>query len=312
MCLIYDTMRFPLLTLLLLALLTGCDSTRSVDFDAEVVVQSFQAAGEPMQPVRLTQTAPLDVAYDAAAFALEGAEVAVDELDGDGAVVRSIAFREEQDGRYVPEEEVIVQPLTRYRLRAEVPVQLDLDQAVQLRTETLVPGAFELAAEAPDTIVYNSAERLTARVTRSEYPGRQSVFVFTTEAIGPLTVERITNEFFRQLVDEGSREEVERELERLRLGSSPLINEQNYEENADGTLTIPLPWIAVPWFGDTIVNASAVDENLRDFLRSEQTQTQGGTLAPGEIPNLIDHVEGGIGVFGSYARVSFDLHVVSQ
>ena len=55
--------------------------------------------------------------------------------------------------------------------------------------------------------------------------------------------------------------------------------------------------------------ANAIDDNLYDFVRSQIIQQGGSTFAPGEIPNILERVNGAHGVFGSYARVSFDLFV---
>ena len=59
----------------------------------------------------------------------------------------------------------------------------------------------------------------------------------------------------------------------------------------------------------TASRASAVDDNLFDFIRSQSVQQGGSTLAPGEIPNVLDHIEGGTGIFGSLARVSHETFV---
>ena len=99
------------------------------------------------------------------------------------------------------------------------------------------------------------------------------------------------------------------DLDDVLITESPPINEQNYDINDDGTLTIRLPWIAVAFYGPNRITASTVDDNLYDFLRSQQVQQGGSTFSPGEIPNVIAHVDGGTGVFGSLARVAADIQV---
>ena len=98
-------------------------------------------------------------------------------------------------------------------------------------------------------------------------------------------------------------------LEDLRVGGSPILNEDNYDPNPDGTLTIRLPWLAITFFGPNRLIANALDDNLYDFIRSQSVQQGGSTFSPGEIPNPLETVTGAHGVFGSYASLSFDLFV---
>ncbi|HYE57643.1 MAG TPA: DUF4249 domain-containing protein, partial [Rhodothermales bacterium] len=139
------------------------------------------------------------------------------------------------------------------------------------------------------------------------------IYLFTTESLltPPTLAEAVP--FVRAFLDSDGdgRMDEDRDftLDDLRLSSSPLLNEANYERNPDGTLTIRLPWIAVVFYGPNRLTVSAVDDNLNDFLRSANVQQGGGTSSPGEILNILDHVENGTGVFGSYARVSRDVFV---
>jgi hypothetical protein len=80
--------------------------------------------------------------------------------------------------------------------------------------------------------------------------------------------------------------------------------------NADGTLTLQLPWLAVAFYGRNRTTANAIDDNLYDFVRTQSAQQRGGGFTPGSIPNVIEHVEGGTGVFGSIARQSYDVTVL--
>jgi hypothetical protein len=101
----------------------------------------------------------------------------------------------------------------------------------------------------------------------------------------------------------------EDDLEDFRVSESPLINEGNFDVNQDGTLTIKYPWIALIFFGPNRISVNAADDNIFDFVRSRDIQTRGSTLSPGEILAIVDHVEGGTGIFGSYARVNLDSFV---
>ncbi len=47
----------------------------------------------------------------------------------------------------------------------------------------------------------------------------------------------------------------------------------------------------------------SLDPALQAFVQSQAVQRGGSTLSPGEIPNVTTNVEGGLGIFGSFARV---------
>jgi hypothetical protein len=285
-------------------LLTGCDLVgTTTDPAQEVVVESYQVAGEPLAPVRLSRSAPLDSTYDFEAYAITGADVSVALLDEEGETVEErYPYRAVPDsnGLYAPQGVAVpsVQPLRTYRLRVRLP---ESDETVT--ATTTVPGAFEVVDASRDTAAYQQ-EQIALTVTPSRYPGRdQSYYIFTTEALD-VRREQLTP-LIRRLIDDGQGDV---RLEDLRITSSPIINEESYERNEDGTITIQLPWIAVAFFGPNRTRANAIDNNLYDYIRSQNAQGGGGGT-PGTIPNVIDRVEGGTGVFGSMAQQAYRIYV---
>jgi hypothetical protein len=134
--------------------------------------------------------------------------------------------------------------------------------------------------------------------------GRQSVHTFTTTSrfdfrgTPDSVLSGALTPFYRDAYDPA-----EDSLVSLRTTSSGLLNEASFERNADGTITVDLPWIAIAFYGPNAVSVNAVDDNYYDLLRSQDVQ-QGGGSAPGEIPNVIEHVDGGTGIFGSYVQAT--------
>ncbi len=285
--------------LLAFALVTvcACDATDPANFESQVVVESYQVAGEPLKHVRLARTAPTDVAYDIEESAVNGATVVIERLDAEGDVVASFPYFESSAaGVYFPRSAPRVEPLTKYRLHVHLP-----QQTQPITATTLVPDTFRLVEASADTLVYGR-EPLTLQITPGAYPGRQSVYTFTSTARDSLTRDRLTTPFF------GS----EDDLEDIRRLSSPVLNEANYETLPSGAIVIEVPWLAVLFYGPNEVQISTLDDNLYDFLRSYSAQAQGSTLRPGEIPNILEHVEGGIGVFASFARVRHRFYVKKE
>ncbi len=280
-------------------MLVGCDGLGTSPDAPVTVVEAYLVAGQPMPSVRLSRTAPVNDTYDATELAIRDAQLAIDELDSADQVVESTPFVfDESTGAYVPSVGVDVAPSTKYALRATL-----ADGSV-VSSVTTVPGDFELRRINTTSAVYQSPDQVEVDVTRSAAPGRQAIFVFSVQSLDP-RVESLTPLYADFLGDD---EPVD--LSDVLITESPPINEQNYDVNSDGTLTVRLPWIAVAFYGPNRILSSAIDDNLYDFLRSQAVQQGGSTFSPGEIPNVISHVEGGTGIFGSLAQISIEIDVL--
>lgn len=280
-------------------LLVSCDSVDPGDFEPEYLVESYQVALEPIKPVRLSRTAGVNETYDFAALAVSGADMSILLLDAEGGVEEAYALRESrvEKGVYEATSSALVLPTRTYRLEISFP-----DNSDQVTAMTTVPDTFQVVQMSADTVVYQGPDQLELKLTRSTYPGRQTVFIFTTEALEPSSGN--LTPFARRLYDDG-----EVGIEDLRKSTAPPLNEGNYDVNPDGTLSIWMPWLMVSFYGRQLTTANAIDDNLYDFTRSWQVQQGGSTLAPGEIPNIIDHVEGGTGLFASYATTTVAFYV---
>jgi len=285
--------------LLLAVLLIGCDATAPQP-ESQIVVESYLKAEAPLPTVRLSRTIDVDGPYEPAEDAVRDAEVVVDRLTADSTVAEAVPYseRDTTPGVYAPVAPVPVQPQSTYRLRVRT------TGGTNLTATTTVPDAFSLTAVENDTTTYQSA-RQPAFTLDPPRPltDRQNVYTFTTTSLldfedtADSTLRRALTPFYADSFDPS-----EDTLATFRLTSSGLLNEGNFSENADGTITVDLPWIAVAFFGPNEVAVNVLDDNYYDLLRSQQLQQNG--LSPGEIPNVIEHVDGGTGIFGSYARAS--------
>ena len=283
----------------IMCITAGCDVGKNDQFRTEYVVESYLYALEPFGEVRLSQTVGFGRPYRFADQAVDKAMVSVSLMGEAGAVEAVFAFEESPvKGIYLPlDAQSPVLPLRRYRLEVIIP---DTDQ--MLHATTLVPDTFQILRSTVDTVVFGSSAQLEIDLTENVYPGRQTVFVFSTQSFEP-TFENLTP-FFKDIFDED-----EDSLEDFRVNESPPINEENYDRNPDGTLTIKLPWIAVNFYGPNRITANAIDDNIFNFITSQDLQNNPSTLSPGEVPNVLDPIEGGVGIFGSYARVIKNIYI---
>lgn len=282
-----------------LLLSTGCDTTGANEIDTQYVVEAYMIAGEALPPVRLTRTLDLGQRYNYDSLAVREADVAIVELDDSGTPGARYSYRPMRDtaGVYVPLGTSRVVPLTTYRLEVTIP---DTDR--RITATTTVPDTFSVVDANAREVVYQGGQQLALTLTRSRYPGRdQSFYIFSTQSLEP----KRSN--LTPLVREFVGEDEDISLSELRTTASPVLNEESYTLNPNGTLTIQLPWLAVAFYGPNRTTANAIDDNLYDFVRTQGAQQGGGGFTPGSIPNVIEYVDGGTGVFGSLARQSYDV-----
>lgn len=293
-------MRLPAAASVLLVLaLVACDAVDPAPPDAGYVVEAYLEASEMLPQVRVSRTAAVGVPYDFERLAVTNARVTIHLLDAAGTAERTYPYRDipEQPGVYRPARFGHVMPSRTYAL--EVVLE---NEARTITARTRVPALIRLGGVNADTVVYQSTDQFVLRIRRDEQRERQGYFIFATEAMDA-RVEHLTP-FARDLYDRGNVS-----LDELRQGASPILNEANYDVEDDSTLAIRFPWLAVLFYGPNRVTANALDDNLYDLIRTQSVQRGGSTLSPGEIPNILEHIDGGTGIFGSFARASFDIYV---
>lgn len=290
-----------MLALLSLGLLlsTGCDATGPQDVDTQYVVEAYLIAGEPLPMVRLSQTADLGQRYVYDSVAVPGADVHLIQLDEQGEPTARYEYRTMRDttGVYLPYGNDRVTPLATYRLEVAIPAT---DQ--RITATTTVPDTFSIVSGNAREVVYQGPTQLEVTLTRSRYPGRdQSFYIFSTQSLEP------RRDNLTPLLREFIEDDDSTALRDLRVTASPVLNEDGYTANPDGTLSIKLPWLAVAFYGPNRTIINAIDDNLYDFVRTQSAQQGGGGFSPGTIPNVIEHVDGGTGVFGSLSRRVYEV-----
>lgn len=269
--------------------LVTCDLYRQDEFEPYYVVESYLVADRFLPQVRLSQTMPIDEEYTFSKAAVNNANVEVRLLDESGSVEDSFNYSQQSAGVYYPRETHVVLPERRYELYISFDENSDI-----IRSTTYVPGTFRSVNDVVDSIAYQDPRQVVIETTPSYYPNRQSYFIFNVNVIKP--EEENLTPFYADLV-----RDQDESVSNFYKNSSGIINEENYERNPDGTLTLRLPWLAVAFYGQNYIVANAIDDNTYDFFRSQDVQGGGSVLPPGEFQNVIYHVDGGIGIFGSIA-----------
>ena len=310
---------------------SGCDSLGGPDYEEQVVVSAVLEVGQPLRRLTLSRTVPLGDRTEQA-VAVEDARVTISLLAPDGSVEAEYVYEDREGGRYVAlDEETTVLPGRRYRLRVEVPGK-DV-----ITAETLTPIEFDVVEPPMEEVEYLAGLGPSFRITASSTESRQSVYLFQVEAtaiddyevfqredgsygyrrlfvpgrFGPTT----DAESFIEDIDcepEGDGFDCDAAPADFASGSSPLLNEEAYIQNPDGTITVTVPWLAIRFYGPYTFTLNTFDDALVDFLLTQAIQFNPTTLSPGEIPNVTTNVENGLGVFGSFATTTASATIVPR
>jgi len=282
------------------AVLVGCDLYGQDDYVEQYVVESYLIARQPMPEVRLSTTAPFNEPYYFDERAVLGAEVLIHRYNEQGIRDRTYEYTEDRRGVYRIQQKDIhdrVLPRNTYRLEVTLPRENDH----RITAETSVPDTFSVREVIRDEAFYQSEQQLEFLITRNRSNNRQNYFIYATESMEPL--EENLTPFWRDAADDIS------ELIRIRTN---IVNEENFDVNPDGTMTLRMPWIGIAFYGKNIISTFSIDDNAYDFFRSQPVQTGGGagTLAPGEIQNIIYNIDGAIGLFGSMSVLNIEVNVL--
>ena len=281
-------------SLALLAFLTTCEVYEQDSYEEYYVVESYLVANRQLPQVRVSTTAPVNDLYSFERAAIANAQVQVRLLNENGSDIDQVfTYNSDTAGIYKPVDAHDVLPTRSYQLYVNI-----AETASEITATTVVPDTFSVVSAVLDTLIYQSTEQLEITVSESSYPGRQNIFIFNTLSLNPL-LENLTPVYADLFLDEDDDEEPD--LTELTNTSSGLLNAANFTINPDQSITIRYPWISVAFYGANKLVATTVDDNVYDFVRSESVQLGGSTLSPGEIQNVITHVEGGLGIFGSLA-----------
>ena len=294
------------------------------------MVSAVLEVGQPLRRLTLSRTVPLGEQSNVEAVA--GAAVTISLLATDGTVEAEYEYEDRDLGRYVSlDEEALVLPGRRYRLRVEVP------SSEVVTAETVTPIDFDVVEPPMDEVVYLDGLGPSFRITSSSSESRQSVYLFQVEAMAVDDYEIFQREDesygYRRLFVPGRfgpTPDVESFIEAIDCspsgegfdcdsapsdfgsGSSPLLNEETYTLNPDGTITVTVPWLAISFYGPHTFTLNTFDDALVDFLSTQAIQFSPTTLSPGEIPNVTTNVENGLGVFGSFATTQASATIVPR
>lgn len=284
-------------TLILISFIfVSCDLYKQDAYIEQFVVDAYLVADEKLPEVRLTTTGPIDQIFDINSRAVNDATVVIREFDENGVLQWTEVYQNRAIGYYEPTSVGrLILPRRMYDL------EITTNSGEIIRASTVVPDTFSVVSMSATALPYQGPEQFELLLTPSYYPGRQSYYIFSTLTLDPENAE--FTPFYAGVAD--NREDVY-------TVSSGLLNESNTNSGESGYIELTLPWIGVAFYGPNRIITSAVDDNIYDFVRSTAVQLGGSTQSPGEIENVISNIDGAIGIFGSYSRISVEVEVLKN
>jgi len=260
---------------------SGCDNPIQTAYQEQLVVNGFIYANEPIDSIVLHRTTPFGSYYDDLDYAVDSATVTIT-VDGVAHTLLPTGLK----GRYyLPASNLIVQGGKTYNLTVIAP-DLQTGGVHTATSSTTVPMPIHFSA------IADSARGKTFILDTSNL----SNFAFIVTA-GP--VDTPDREYLLSV------QALDTSYGRIRgERASSLDSTQTIRYSGIATA----PAIAVTpglfnWYGPNLVTFYAIDTNWSSYQR--QVLGRGGT----DFQPSLNHITGGIGVFGSAARDTVTIFV---
>ena len=284
---------------LILLIISGCELYLEDGYEEYYSVQSYLIANEQLPEIRLTKTLPIEADFDQNSIAVTDADVEIRLLDADRSIAKRFQYNHLKTGRYLPADsaDTFVKPGKPYQLFVNLP------NGSVLEAITYVPGDFSVLNKPNDRYPYQGAQKIEMLCSPSSFPGRQSYYLFTARAHNT-DKEKLTP-FYQDLVQNKGAW-----INSYYINNSEITNQDKYQKDSDGNILLEVPWSVFAFYGQNEIIVNAIDDNIYDYLRFHDDLTDGTTLANGETQNIRYNINGGIGIFGSMARVSRPVEIL--
>lgn len=295
-----------ILSLFLAFSFLGCRSYSQDEYQEYYVVESFLVGEAPLPKLYLSRTQESSQFYDFEDLVVPNATVTLDVLEGDENSDSDSTITMSFNGINAYEADFEHQVISdkNYKLTITIP-----NETEPIIGYTSIPASFTNANPVPNSLEYQSEDQIEINIPASQNSTRQNYFIFSTIFQGEATIENLTPTF-REIFEES--EDDDSDINEFVKSSSGIISEGNFDTEPDGSLTLRFPWIGITFFGNNTIVTNIIDENMYDFIRSQEVQLGGGSISPGEIPNAIYNLEGAIGVFGSMATDTLNINITRR
>jgi len=281
-------------------LLAGCELYLQDEYQPHYVVESYLVANDYLPQVRLTKTVPIHEDFNKNKMAVQDANVQIHLLNPDNSIAELYQFKHKNDGRYLPADTAVIKPGSWYKL------YITTKSGDIIEAKTLIPGEFNIVNKDQTNVYsYRGNKQIEFTLTPSKYPNRQSYYFFTAK--GQDTSKENLTPFYKELVQEKNVW-----INTYFLNSSDISNESKYNVDEQGNILLKIPWSIIAFYGQNTIAINAIDDNLYNYIRSQDGFTKGTTWANGKVQNTRYNIKGGIGIFGSMASTMQQITIMEN
>lgn len=292
-------MKKIILLIISLFVLVGCELYVQDQYRELYAVEAYLVADQNLPTIWLTKTTSLEEEFYWDSVGVLNADLEVRLLNEDHSVAETYHYRRGTLGRYHPPRNTIVEAENWYQLLVTFP------NSDTIEAKTLVPGTFETVDELKSSYGYQADSPIEILTTPSNYPGRQTYYFFTVNALDPS--EANLTPFYHDMVKEKGIN-----FKTLHKNTLGISNEDSYRKDSHGNIVLRAPWSLFAFFGQNDIVINTIDDNIYDFWRTQGGQMGGVSLSPGNINNIQYRINGGIGIFGSMARVTERVEILKS
>ncbi|SMO75461.1 DUF4249 family protein [Gracilimonas mengyeensis] len=278
-----------LLVLFLILFLSACEDLEPEPYQPEYVVESVLVANAPLPEIHLFKSSKEDEDFNWGDAMVDDAIIEIHLIDSNGNIEKKYSYQSRSKGKYIAETIDLVKASRVYDILVIIPD----DNNHQIRGRTEIPGEISIVSTPKDTIYYQSESLLEVDIMDYNDEDQNSIFMNTYKAGKPY-LKNLTP-YYASQAEEDTMSTYYNNFNH----TQDLVSEISFPKNSDQSITIHFPWKEFPYFGPYSIFIQSIDENLYDHLRTANAQFSGSTPTPGQIYNAIDHIDGGIGLFGS-------------
>lgn len=287
-------MKYPVILMSITTLLlTGCDIFEEPEPVDEYFIEAYLIANKPADGILVSEISSFEEEYRFEDNVVNNAEISIFKLNDDSTRAERYEFQNQSDGKYTPSDSLVPEPLRTYELEVIIP---DDDT---LHAFTTVPDTFSINSSPDEPLEYTRERQLSVDFSGSYYPGRESLYLFSTESLKPDSY-KMTPEHFT--ADE--KQQKEAIVTRSQFFSENMLNPDD-----DQGYTVDYPLASTRYYGPNEITLYAVDDGFYEFYQSQEIQLGDGGLSPGQIRNVDHNIINGKGLFGSLAGSSFEMYL---
>ena len=255
-------------------LLVGCQSNAPVAYVPQVVVQGYLYANHPIDSIIVSQSQPVNVYYNVDSVGISGAQVSI-MVDG---TTYPLAERAQHHGSYyLPDTTFLVHSGKTYFLKI-------VANGTTVTAQTTVPDSIKITKPLPDTIQYpmDTVNVLNYPSPTLTWTGVNPVsYAASLTCLDTLWYDSVAQIHNRRVwhLGEGS-------------GGGTQYNDITRWFFLIPVSSVPVPWTGLKWYGRQKVTVYALDQNFNDWLKQ-------AFISGNNFQESLNHINGGIGVFGS-------------